>query len=203
MGERPAPDTLVVTSRAGAAWGAGPWRRRYPRFAGRVEVWAAGPATARALRTEGFPRVRCPSGTGADAIGRALGRTPVRRVLYLRSDRAGDRLARRLRRQGHTVVERVVYRTESPVRLSNRSRRTVASADLLVVTSPSGLSLLRRGPRSGPASRLFGSIPLVVLGRASRTAAVRLGFRHVSVAPSTEPVRFTRHLLRVLDDALA
>jgi uroporphyrinogen-III synthase len=198
---RPAPDTIVVTSRVGVEAGVRPWRRVVGRLPAATEFWAVGPGTAQALLRAGVRRVRRPATVGADALVRSLGGTRPRRVAYFRSDAAGPRLARALRRQGHRVTDLVVYRLMEPHRGSLRARRQLLRADLLVVTSPSGLAYLRREVPRADWSRLARSVPLVVLGERSRRAAKRAGFRHVSVAPSTTAQRFTRHLLRELRDA--
>lgn len=132
---------------------------------------------------------------------KALGKGPSRRILYLRSDAAGPRLARALRRNGHRVLDVVVYRLTAPSALTARDRHRLASADLLVVTSPSGLSTLRRRLSRSEFVRLTRSSRLVVLGERSRRAAAGHGFRQTSVAPTSTAQRFTRHLLRELRDA--
>jgi uroporphyrinogen-III synthase len=197
----PEVDTVVVTSPAAVKIGVGPWRRSAVPFPSSPEFWAVGPATERALRGTGVRRVRRTRTVGALAVARALqGRRP-RTVVYLRSDRAGPRLARVLRRQGHRVLDLVVYRIPATLQLSSHCLRALAATNLLVATSPSSLSNLRRVVDRRTFSHLCESAPLVVLGERSRRAACGHGFRHVSVAPSTTPQRFTRHLLHELRDA--
>lgn len=191
------PDVVVVTSRSAVEAGVRPWRASSVSRNRSVEFWAVGPGTARALRGAGIPRVRRPSGIGARAVAAALARKGPRRILYLRSDRAGPELTRALRRQGHRVIERVVYHLQ-PASLPAQGRRAVSAADLLVVTSPSGLSTLRRELGSAAFGEVARGVPLVVLGERSRRAARDRGFLRASVAPSTTPQRFTRHLLREL-----
>jgi uroporphyrinogen-III synthase len=195
------PDTVVVTSRTAVAAGVRPWRRAARPRPATLEFWAAGPGTAEALRRVGIRQVHRPPTTGALAVAKALRRTVPRKVLYFRSDLAGPRLAQALRADGHRVLDVVVYRSEASPRLTARARRHLSAADLLIVTSPSGLSILRRqlGPRA--FSRASRTARLVVLGERSRRAAGGHGFRQVSVAPSTTAQRFTRHLLRELLDA--
>ncbi len=198
----PTPDTVVVTSRTAVETGVRPWGRAFGHVPGSaLEFWAVGPGTAQALRQMGIRRVHRPRTVGAMAVAQALDRTPSRRVLYFRSDLAGPRLARTLRDQGHRVVDVVAYRLEAPPPLTARARRELSSADLLVVTSPSGLSDLRRRLARPTFSRLSRTVGLVVLGERSRRAAHGHGFRHVSVAPSTTTQRFTRYLLRELHHA--
>jgi len=201
LARAPTPDTVVVTSRTAVSTGVRPWRRAFGQFPASLEFWAAGPGTAQALRRAGIRRVHRPRTVGAMAVASALDRRPPRNVVYFRSDLAGPRLARALRGQGHRVVDLVVYRLEAPPPLTARARRELSTADLLVVTSPSGLSDLRRRLDRATFSRLARTTCLVVLGERSRRAAHGHGFRHASVAPSTTEQRFARHLLRELRNA--
>ncbi len=201
--ERASPDTVVVTSRAGVEAGVRPWLRAIPGRTRRPEFWGVGPRTARALRDAGVRRVRTPGKVGAAAVVRSLGRRPPRVILHLRSDRAGPGLARSLRRQGHRVLDRVVYRLGAPPRLPVGVRRRLAAAHLLVVTSPSGLVSLRRLLGHAALARIARDVRLVVLGERSRFAARRLGFRAVSIAPASTAQRFTGRLLRELRHATA
>ncbi|MGB6501684.1 MAG: uroporphyrinogen-III synthase, partial [Thermoplasmata archaeon] len=143
------------------------------------------------------------AGDGAAALVRSLLREPHRRLLRFRSGRAGPELARELRRNGHRVVDVVVYRTETTPQPAPALRREIGRADLWVVTSPSALSGLRStlGPRRfrqlGPSARL------VVLGERSRRAARGHGFRHVVVVRPSSPQRFTLRLLEELRHASA
>jgi uroporphyrinogen-III synthase len=197
------PDTVVVTSRTAIKAGVRPWRRARGPFAPSIEFWAVGPGTAQALRRAGIRRVRRPKAVSATAIVGALARTPPRRIVYLRSDVAGSRLARSLRAGGHQVVDLVVYRLEAPPRLAGQARDELRSADLLVVTSPSGLSSLRRQLGRSTFARIARTTHLVVLGERSSRAAQGYGFRRTSVAPSTTAQRFTRFLLGELRHARA
>jgi uroporphyrinogen-III synthase len=201
LARAPRPDTVVVTSRTAVGAGVRPWRRASGPFPASLEFWAVGPGTAQALRRAGVRRVHRPRTVGAMAVAKSLGRRLPRRVVYFRSDLAGPRLARTLRGQGHRVVDLVVYRLEAPPPLTARARRELSRADLLVATSPSGLSNLRRRLDRPTFSRLSRTTRLVVLGERSRRAAHGHGFRHTSVAPSTTAQRFTRHLLRELRNA--
>lgn len=201
LARAPEPDTVVVTSRTAVETGVRPWRQGSGPFSASLEFWAVGPRTAEALRRAGIRRVHRPRTVGAMALVPALDRDPPRTVVYFRSDRAGPRLARALRDEGHRVVDVVVYRLSSADRLTVGDRRELSVADLLVATSPSGLSNLRRRIDRPTFSRLARSVPLVVLGERSRRAARGHGFRLTSLAPSTTAQRFTRHLLRELHHA--
>jgi len=199
----PEPDTVVVTSRAAVEAGVRPWKQDSDRVPASLEFWAVGPGTAQALRQLGIRRVRRPSTVGAEAVTKALGRGTPRTVVYFRSDLAGPRLARSLRSQGHRVVDLVVYRVEAPPPFTARARAELSKGDLLVVTSPSGLSDLRRRLDRATFSRLARTTPLVVLGERSRRSARGHGFRHTSVVPPSTTQRFTLRLLRELRHARA
>lgn len=199
LARRPRVDTVVVTSRTAVHSGVRPWQELHGRLPSDLEFWAVGPGTAAALRAEGLRRVRRPPTVGSESLAEALRRGPRRRIAYLRSDLAGPRLARLLRRSGHRVRDVVVYRTTAPPALTPRERRELLGGQLLVASSPSGLRNLRAalGPRD--FRHLAAKVPVVVLGERSGAAARRLRFRSVSVAPETTPQRFTGFLLRELD----
>ena len=194
-------DTVIVTSRTAVEWGIRPCLRRLGPLPASVEVWAVGPGTVQALHRIGIRRVHRPRSLGAMDVAHAIGRGRPRRIVYLRSDRAGPRLAQTLREQGHRVADLIVYDLEGPLPLTTLARQQIASADLLVATSPSAMSNLRR--QLGPQSfhRVSRTARLVVLGQRSRRAANGHGFRRVLVAHSTTAQRFTKQLLRELRDA--
>lgn len=196
--EEPGPDTVVATSRVAVEVGVRPWKRAMDLRGRSIEFWAVGPGTADAFRRAGVHRIRRPPAVGASALASALSRGPRRTILYLRSDRAGPGLARDLRRQGHRVLDRVVYRLGPTPRLTPREKELVSRAVLLVVTSPSGLHELQQRLGRPAFFQLAERSHLVVLGDRSRKAAVQSGFRYVSVAPSTTAQRFTQHLLQEL-----
>jgi uroporphyrinogen-III synthase len=196
----PNVDTVVATSRMGVAAGVSPWRSMSRARAGRVEYWAVGPATARALRSIGIRPVHRARHEGTGALAHALERSPPRTILYFRSDRAGPGFARSLRRSGHRVADLMVYRLVPGPRLSRRARADLQNADLWVATSPSALTMARDAVGGSTFSALRRSVRLSVLGEKSRAAAVALGFGRVSVAPGTSAERFTRHLLTLLRD---
>ena len=195
------PDAVVVTSRAGVSAGVVPWLEYATPRNGAVQYWAAGPGTAAALRGAGIRNIRRPRPAGTTGILQALRMEPPRSVLYFRSDEAGPGLSRQLRRQGHAVLDLVVYRLGTPPPLGREDRRAILQANLLVVTSPSSLSNLRRRLDARTFRRLRHAGRLVVLGERSRHAAQGHGFRRISVAPSATAQGFTRYLLRELRDA--
>jgi uroporphyrinogen-III synthase len=197
----PRPDTVVVTSRGAVAAGVRPWRRHAGPFPPELEFWAVGPRTDIALRRAGVHHVHRPRSVGSAGLAAALRSGPRRRIVYLRSNLARQGLVRALRTQGHRVVDLVVYRVEMPPALTARERGAIEKADLLVVTSPSGLADLSYRLGRSAFARIAQDTPLVVLGAVSLRAAEARHFRQLSVAPSTAPQRFTRHLLRELAHA--
>ncbi len=201
LARRRAPDTLLVTSRTAVEAGVRPWVRTLAAMPPSLEAWAAGPGTAEALRPVVRGRIRTPSAIGGAAVVRALGPTPRRRILYLRSDRAGPDLARALRARGHIVYDVVAYRLVRLPPLRAPLRQALERARLLVAASPSGIEHLRARMERPAWRRLVADVPVVVLGDRSAKAARRAGFERIVVAPSTEPVRFTRLLLRELGHA--
>ena len=195
------PDTVIVTSQTAVESGVRPWLRTLKGRVGAIEFWAAGPGTAKALRSSGARQVKRAPMLGAGGIQATLRRRAPRTILYFRSDRAGSHLARRLRSFGHTVFDVVVYRLATTPVLRTRARHNLLDAHVLVATSPSVLSALRHGIDRRSFLKLVRHTRLVVLGERSQRAARGHGFRRVTVAPSTTAQRFTRYLLRELRDA--
>jgi uroporphyrinogen-III synthase len=193
---RTRPDTVVVTSRWAVRAGVRPWMKIDGPFPEAVEFWAVGPATAAALRQAGVTHIHTPDTIGSEGIAAALAKGPKRRVVYLRSNLAGAKLVRTLRGQGHRVSDVVVYTVEMPPPLTPAERTQILDADVLVVTSPSGLADLSYRIGRSAFARLAKDARLVVLGERSRHAAVVRHFAHISVAPSAGTQPFTRHLLR-------
>lgn len=197
----PKVDTILTLSRFAIAAGLEVWRRRTGASAGRAEHWAAGRDTAAALRAAGVRNVRVPATEGAEAVRQALRRRRPRTVVYFRSDKAGPTLARALRADGHRVSDPVVYRLGDPPTLGPRARTELFRATVVLVTSPSGLSSLRR--RLGPSGfvRFRQKARLAVLGLRSLRAARGHGFRSVVCLRAGTAQRLTHELLRALDDA--
>ncbi len=186
-------DDVVVTSRSGVTAGVVPWREA-GRRARRVRYWSSGPATAAALRSAGVTNVREPPGLGGAAVVRGIG-PGRRRILRLRSDRAGPSLARALRARGHTVTDVVVYRTRLRTRFERSERTRLAHADLILATSPSAIRALVAAFDPPELARLARRVPLVVIGPRSARAARAAGFVRISVTPSLTAQRFTRPFL--------
>ena len=188
-----AVDDVVVTSRYGVLAGVVPWRAA-GRRARRVRYWSSGPATAATLRSVGVTNVREPPGLGGAAVARGIG-VGRRRILRLRSDRAGPSLARALRARGHTVTDVVVYRTRLRARFERSERTRLTHADLIIASSPSALRALIAALDPPALERLTHRVRLVVIGPRSARAARAAGFFRISVAPALTAQGFTRQLL--------
>ncbi len=193
-------DTVLATSRAGVEAGVAVWLRGPFEPRPRAEFWGIGPGTAAALRRVGARPVHRPTAAGTPSLVVALRRRPARRILYFRSDRAGPELARRLRRAGHRVTEIIAYRVTPSVTLDAPARRRLEASSLWVGTSPSALGAVRQALGRRRFDQLRGTVCLVVLGEGSRRAAADLGFRQIRIVRPGTTQRFTRDLLRVLDD---
>jgi uroporphyrinogen-III synthase len=107
------------------------------------------------------------------------------RVLVVRGDIAGDRVAERLRARGAAVDDVVAYRTiEGPQGSVERLRRAmggVTGPDAVLFTSGSTVrGLLAIGRAAGCD---VGAIPAICLGPETAREARALGFRVVAVAP--------------------
>ena len=200
ISKRTRADTVIVTSRWAVRAGVLPWIKIDGPFPETVEFWAVGPATALALRRAGVTHIHTPRVAGAEGIAEALASGARRRIVYLRSDLAGGKLVRALRAYGHRVTDLVVYEVHMPPPLTARERAEVLAADVLVITSPSGLADLSYRLGRSAFVRLARNTPVVVLGEYSRRAAER-HFAQVSVAPSVHTQPFTRHLLREVRNA--
>ena len=201
VSRRPLPDTVIVTSRWAVRAGLRPWVAAEGPLPRGTEVWAVGPATAHALRQAGVSRVRTPRTIGSDAIAREMASGPKRRIVYLRSNLAGGTLVRALRAHGHRVTDAVVYNVEMPPPLTTRERAVVRSADVVLVTSPSGLADLAYRLGRSEFARFARTTRLLVLGERSGRAARARHIAHVSVVPSAVTQPFTRRLLREVRDA--
>lgn len=193
---------LVVTSRSAVDLYLAPHRDWLATWAPSSQLWAVGPATARALRRLHLGAVRTPSTPGTSGILRELPDLRGAFVFYPRSDRAGPQFGSELRRRGAQVYDPVVYRVAPVARLTRAELSALEDATLLVATSPSTLGALRAASDARTFRRLCrGRSPrLVVLGERSLRSARGHGFRRVLQAPALGEKRFTEFLLGHLSD---
>lgn len=192
-------DAIIVTSRRAVQPGLLRWTRG-DGDTGTPQVWAAGPGTAASLRRLGVHRVQRGEGLGSDGIVARLG-PGARTVVHVRSDAAGDVLARALRARGHRVAEVVAYRVRPVVSEVRHRMPEVRRASALVLTSPSALDSLRRAAGTAAVRELGRTKPVVVLGERTAQAARAAGFSRVSVAGTTAPKRFAHLLVRAVSHA--
>jgi uroporphyrinogen-III synthase len=161
----------AITDRVGAR--GIPWRHSKP------EMWAAGPATAEALRSVPSP-VRVPGERhgrklgAAGALARAMLAARVSGpVLFPCGELRRDELPAELRKNGLDVDEVVCYR--SVLAGESEARAAAASGTVLVVASPSVANLLARacprptrpellavGPTTAASARAAGWTPAAV-----------------------------------------
>ena len=198
---RPPADLWIVTSRAVVDT----FLRAQPDRLGELRriptIYAVGPDTRRALLSAGFRRVHAAPGGGARQLLRSLGPLGGRRILYLRSDRAGSELTNALRRRGARVQDRVVYRVRTGKPIPARDRRRFAGASAWAVSSPSALYGFRRMLGTAAFGRRIAEVRCFALGERTARALRAAGARHVvSAAPSTQE-GFTNLLEKVLSDA--
>ena len=189
-------DTVVVTSRQAIAAFVRPVLLPEGHGHRDREVWAAGAATAHALRSLGFHRVRRAPQEGAAPIAEALATGRVRSIIYPRSDRAGPGLARRLHASGHRVLDLVAYRTLPAVGRSRPLERALRNGHVLLVTSPSALAALRAMIAPEAFHRLRGQARIVAIGERTRRSAQGHGFRGVGRLPSASLEGLTAYLAR-------
>ncbi len=199
--ERPPGDLWIVTSRAVVTTflAAHPeWMRRLRTM---PELIAVGPESARALRGAGVPHIARVGRGGATALLAGVGPVRGRRVVYLRSDRAGPDLARRLRARGARVVDRIVYRTREAAPLPRRRRESVGSIPVWIVTSPSALVGFRRMVGRAVFLRYRGTVRGYAMGARTARAMRASGIRRVDSPKESSEEGFTKLLEKSLGDA--
>ncbi len=198
---RPPADLWAVTSRAVAdtvVRDHPDWR---PALRSIPLVAAVGPRTAARLRELGFVvAVTAPEG-GSDSLLRALGVVRGRTILYLRSDRAGPHLARRLRRRGATVIDRTVYRVRDAARAGTAAGDRLASIPVWTVASPSALAGFRRHVGAARFDARIADVRLFALGPRTARAARASGAHHVLAPSRSTEEGFTNLLETELGDA--
>ena len=201
LGRQPPADLWIVTSRAVVTTFLrhhATWVRRLRRV---PWVAAVGPETALALRRTGIRNVGLVARGGSDDLLARLGPIAGVRVLYLRSDRAGPALARRLRAGGARVVDRVVYRTRPGPRLARGRRERIGSIPVWVVTSPSALAGLRYMLGRPTFDRYRGEVRAFAFGERTARSLRTSGVRQVRTPNESTEEGFTRLLEKALGDA--
>lgn len=201
LGRRPPADLWIVTSRAVITTflaSHGHWRERLRTV---PKVVAVGPGTALALRRIGVRNLARVTRRGARALLAGLGPVDGVRILYLRSDRAGPDLARRLRARGARVMDRIVYRTRSGKRLPRRRRDRVGSIPTWVISSPSALAGFQGMVGRAVFRRYCGTAQGFGMGARTAAAMRRSGIRRVVAPKESSEEGFTKVLEKALGDA--
>jgi uroporphyrinogen III methyltransferase/synthase len=156
------------------------------RLAG-VRLAAVGPATAAALAARSLVADLVPDVSTGEGLAAELGRPAGRgRVLYPRSDAAGDRLGSRLRQAGWEVDDVVAYRTVAvqPGAVDPDRRRRAAQADVVTVASPSAARAVVALLAGGQPERCP---PVAGIGPVTAAAARDLGLEVVAEAADPSP----------------
>lgn len=200
LDRNPPADLWVVTSRAVVDTFLSAYPEWIPRLREIPDVAAVGNDTRRSLETCGFRRIRTARRGGSRDLLRSVVPVRGRRVLYLRSDRAGPLLARELRERGGRVIDRVVYRVRERHALRPAVRRRLRSVSAWAVSSPSSLEAFRRllGPELFDAR--IRDIRAFALGLRTAQALRKAGARHVSVPKVSTEEGFTKLLEKALKD---
>jgi hydroxymethylbilane synthase len=180
-------DWAVVTSANGARAVLEAGRGVAPGSSG--PRWAAiGEATAEALRNGGVEVAFLPARTSSEALGLELPVRPGERVLVVRGNLAGSRLADALRGRGAVVDDVVGYRTiEAPLTSRALLRDALTEGPIGAVLLASGSAA--RGLRE--LARVEGleirAIPAICIGPETARVAAEAGFRVAAISPAPDP----------------
>lgn len=198
---RPVADRWVVTSRAVAE----PFLLQHPEWIAALrsvpEVVAVGADTRASLQRLGIGPVRAAPRGGSRDLLASLGPVRGQTTLYLRSDRAGPDLARRLRRRGGRVLSRIVYRIVEAGRLPTVDRRRLLSVPVWVISSPSALGGFRTMLGAAAFDARVRDVRVFALGERTARAVRRAGGRGVRVPKVSTEEGLTKLLEKALGDA--
>jgi uroporphyrinogen-III synthase len=200
LDSRPPADLWVVTSRAVVDTFLRAQPDWIPPLRTIPDVIAVGSDTRHALETCGFGPIRTAARGGSRDLLAVMGPVRGRRVLYLRSDRAGTLLADELRQRGGQVIDRVVYRVRERRALRSEERRRLGTVPIWAVSSPSALEAFRRllGPVVFDAR--IRDVRLFALGARTAHALRTAGARRVNVPNRSTEEGFTKLLEKALGD---
>jgi hydroxymethylbilane synthase len=189
---------VVVSSPNGAHAIRAAGRRLDP--AGSSPRWAViGEATAAALRADGIDVAFLPSRPSAEALALELGVEPGERILVVRGNLAGSRLADTLRDRGAIVDDAVGYRT---VEAPETSRALLREA---LTEGPIGAVLLASGSAARGLRKLarleridISAIPAICIGPETASVAAEAGFHVAATAPSPDPAAIAATVAAVI-----
>ena len=163
--------------------------------------WAAiAPMTRQVLEREGIDVRFVPTQGTAAALAEELPVRPGDRVLVLRGDLAGERLATILSARGAVVDDVIAYRTrEAPERSRPLLRAAAAGGPLAGAVFTSG-STVRGLVSLGKAESIdVRALPAVCIGPETADAARTAGFRVIAVANTADPVALAAAATGALD----
>lgn len=189
---------VVVSSPNGARSIRAAGRRLDP--AGSGPRWAAlGAATAAALRADGIDVAFLPSRPSAEALARELAVGPGERILVVRGNLAGSRLADALRGRGAIVDDTVGYRT---VEAPETSRTLLRDA---LTEGPIGAVLLASGSAARGLRELarleridISAIPAICIGPETARVAAQAGFHVAATSPGPDPAAIAATVAAVI-----
>lgn len=167
-------DWAVITSVATV-------RALHGRWPSVDNVAAVGPATARALASDGIPVALVPEVASGAGLAAAMPPGTGTNAWLPRSDLAGDELPDLLTSKGYRVTQQVVYRTiRCPLPRTIESALVSAAFGLVVVYSPSAVDVLPPGC----------SVPALAIGEPTTAALRRASLRVAATAarPSDDAV---------------
>jgi uroporphyrinogen-III synthase len=152
------------------------------------EVWAVGPATARALEAAGLRAIAPPGVRDAGSLARAL--TAVRalagaRVLVPRAEDGRDEAIAQLRAAGAEIDDVVAYRTvaapaDDPALAEGRVLLAAGGAAVCVVLAPSQVAALAALVALPP-------LPFAAIGETTAAALRAAGATRLAVAATPTP----------------
>lgn len=179
-------DWMAVTSANGARALVGAIERS--GTPGALPRWAAiGSGTAHVIEAAGQHVAFMPSIADGAALAEQLPIAAGQHVLVVRGDRAGTRLADRLRARGASVDDVVGYRTiEGPADVRPRLRSALERAAPSVVVFASGSAVRGLVALSSGLAIDVLAIPAVAIGPHTAAAARTAGFAVIATATSPD-----------------
>jgi len=151
--------------------------------------WAAiGPATAAILEQGGIAVGFRSSMASAAALARDLPLDAGDRVLVVRGDLAGVRVAEVLRARGAAVDDVIAYRTREAPRSSRPLlRAAVSGAGLDAIVFSSGSTVRGLAALAADEGLDLSALPAICIGPETTRAATAAGFRNVSLSAAPAP----------------
>jgi uroporphyrinogen III methyltransferase/synthase len=151
-----------------------------------IKVVAVGPRTARACRAIGFNPHIVPKEFNAREMARAMTVTRGKRILFPSSAIASPETKKALEAAGAIVTPIPLYTTTSIAAPKKVFQNLAKDAGWIVFMSPSGVAGFVKNLTGTILKRQAASARVVCIGPTTAQAAIKAGFRHVTIArPST------------------